>query len=290
MDRNKILVGATDMHLHCAPDTIPRKMDALELAQRAKNAGMKAIFLKSHAYPTAPLAMTVEKAVPGIRVFGGLALNDSVGGINPEAVKTAIALDAKSIWMPTISARNHVQRVRTTSAAAHMGKLGGASGEGIYILDASGQVIPEVLRVIALVKEADIILATGHLSLEEIKALAKEVKNAGLRKFVVTHPELDMTRISDEEQKELLRYGAWFERCYYATTELGQSLDPSVIAESIKEVGPESTIISSDLGQVGNPDPLEGFRDYAQKMLDCGISEEALHLLIRENPSRLLGI
>ncbi len=136
-----------------------------------------------------------------------------------------------------------------------MGKLSGASREDIYILDASGRVIPEVLRVIALVKEADIILATGHLSLEGIKALAKEVKNAGLRKFVVTHPELDMPRISDKEQKELLRYGAWFERCYFATTDLGQSLDPSEIAQSIKEVGPESTIISSDLGQVGNPDP-----------------------------------
>lgn len=290
MARNKILSGSIDMHLHCAPDTIPRKLDALELAQKAKNAGMKAILLKSHAFPTAPLAVTVEKAIPDIRVFGGLALNYSVGGINPEAVKTAIALGARVIWLPTISARNHVQRVRTTSAAAHMGKLGGASGEGIYIRDASGQVIPEVLRVIALVKEADIILATGHLSLEEIKALAKEVKRAGLRKFVVTHPELDMTWISNEEQKELLRYGACFERCYFATTELGQSLDPSVIAESIKEVGPESAIISSDLGQVGNPDPLEGFRDYAEKMLKCGISEEDLHLMTKQNPSRLLGI
>jgi hypothetical protein len=111
-----------------------------------------------------------------------------------------------------------------------------------------------------------------------------------VRKFVVTHPELDTIRISDEEQKELLRYGAWFERCYFATTNLGQGLDPSVIAQSIKEVGPESTIISTDLGQVGNPDPLEGFRDYAQKMLACGISEEDLHLLIRENPSQLLVI
>lgn len=290
MDRNKILVGAIDMHLHCAPDTIPRKLYALELAEKAKHAGMKAIFLKSHAYPTAPLAMTVEKAIPGIRVFGGLALNYSAGGINPDAVQTSIALGAKVIWMPTISARNHVQRARTTSAAAHMGKLGGASGEGIYILDASGQVIPEVLTVIALVKEADIILATGHLSLEEIKTLAKEVKTAGLKKFVITHPELDMTWMSNEEQKEMLRCGACFERCYFAATELGQSLDLSVIAESIKEVGPESTIISSDLGQVGNPDPLEGFRDYAEKMLKCGISEEDLHLIMRENPTRLLGI
>jgi len=290
MARNKILSGSIDMHLHCAPDTIPRKSDALELAQKAKNAGMKAILLKSHAFPTAPLTMMVEKAVSGVRVFGGLALNDSVGGINPEAVKAAITVGAKVIWMPTISARNHLKRMRTTSARAHMGKLGGVSGDGIYILDGSGEVIPEVVGIISLVKEADIILATGHLSLEEIRALAKGVKKAGLKKFVVTHPEFDITWISNEEQKALLHYGAYFERCYFAATKLAGGLDPSIIAQSIKEVGPESTIMSSDLGQVDNPYPLEGFRDYAENMLKCGISEEALHFMIRENPSRLLDI
>ena len=290
MGPNKILSGSIDMHLHCAPDTVPRKLDALELAQKAKDAGMKAIVLKSHAYPTAPLAAMVEKAVTGIKVFGGLALNDPVGGINPQAVKSAIAVGAKVIWMPTISARHQLKGMRTTSARAHMAKLGRGAGDGISILNASGEVMPEVVEIIALVKEADIILASGHLSLEEIKALAKEARRAGLRKFVVTHPEFDLTWMSNQEQRELLRYGAFFERCYFAATELGGSLDPSVIAESITQVGPESTILSSDLGQVGNPDPLEGFRRYTEKILNCDIREEALHLMIRENPSQLLGI
>ena len=290
MGPHKILFGSIDMHLHCAPDTVPRKLDALELAQKAKDAGMKAIVLKSHAYPTTPLAAMVEKTVSGIRVLGGLALNDPVGGINPQAVRSAIALGAKVIWMPTISARHQLKGMRTTSARAHMAKLGRGSGEGISIVNASGEVMPEVVEVITLVKEARIILASGHLSREEIKALAKETRRAGLRKFVVTHPEFDLTWMSNEEQRELLRYGAFFERCYFAASELGGSLDPSVIAESITQVGPESTILSSDLGQVGNPDPLEGFREYAEEVLNCGIREEALHLMIRENPSRLLGI
>jgi len=290
MGPHKILFGSIDMHLHCAPDTVPRKLDALELAQKAKDAGMKAIVLKSHAYPTTPLAAMVEKTVSGIRVLGGLALNDPVGGINPQAVRSAIALGAKVIWMPTISARHQLKGMRTTSARAHMAKLGRGSAEGISIVNASGEVMPEVVEVITLVKEARIILASGHLSREEIKALAKETRRAGLRKFVVTHPEFDLTWMSNEEQRELLRYGAFFERCYFAASELGGSLDPSVIAESITQVGPESTILSSDLGQVGNPDPLEGFREYAEEVLNCGIREEALHLMIRENPSRLLGI
>ncbi len=290
MDRNRILSGSIDMHLHYAPDTIPRKLDAIELAKKAKNAGMKAIVLKSHAFPSAPLAMMVEQVVSGIKVFGGLALNYSVGGINPDAVKTAIAVGAKVIWMPTISARNHLRHMKTTSAATHMEKLGGGFGEGICIVDETGEVIPEVVEIITLVKEADIILATGHLSLGEIKALAIEVKKAGLRKFVVTHPEFDITWISNEEQKALLHYGAYFERCYFPTTRLAQGLDPSIIARSMKEVGPESTIMSSDLGQVDNPNPLEGFRDFAEKILNCGISEEILHVMIRENPSRLLNM
>jgi hypothetical protein len=290
MDRNKIFVGAIDMHLHFAPDTIPRKVDALELARRAKNAGMRAILLKCHASPTAALATLVEKAVPGIRVFGGLVLNESVGGINPEAVKAAIALGAKAIWMPTVSARNHLKHMKTTSAPAFLRTLGAVSGEGISILGESGEVLPEVREIIALVKKADLILATGHLSSAEIRALAKEVKEAGLRKFVVTHPESAISWMSNEEQRALLPYGAWFERCYFATTKLGQSLDPAVIAETIKEVGAETTVLSSDLGQVDNPDPLEGFRDYLESLLTCGISQEAIHIMIHENPSRLLGI
>jgi len=287
---SNVLLNSIDMHVHCAPDIIPRKLDAVELALEAKKVGMKATLLKSHHFVTAPLAKIVEKVVPGINVFGGLVLNEGTGGINPEAVKKAIALGSKVIWMPTVSARNHVRYLQTNYPASQTNELEGSSSNGICILDASGAVIPEVVQIIRLVKEANIILATGHLSLLETKALAKEVGKVGLSKFVVTHPEFDITWLSNAEQKELLPYGAYFERCYFSTTKVGRSLDPSIIAKSIKEVGPESTILASDLGQADNVRPIEGFGSYLEHMLDYGIGEEAIELMVNKNPSTLLGI
>jgi len=40
---------------------------------------MRGIVLKSHQDPTASLAYIVRKEVPGIEVFGGIALNRTVG-------------------------------------------------------------------------------------------------------------------------------------------------------------------------------------------------------------------
>lgn len=281
-----LLVGAVDMHVHCAPDVVPRKLGALELAERAKAAGMRAVVIKSHAFCTAPLAKLVAEAT-GFEVFGGLALNDPVGGINPEAVRAAIALGAKVIWMPTLSARNHIERLK--GAPAYLRSLGGGR-KGIYVIDASGRLRPEVIEVMELVGEAGAVLATGHLSFSEVLALAEEAQRRGLRKLVVTHPEFHIISMTKEQQRQLLPFGVYFERCYFAVTQLGQGLDPSVIAEDILETAPQRTILASDLGQVENPDPLEGLERLLKAMLRHGLSEEDLRLMVVDNPHRLLDL
>src|SRR5258706_3100869 len=81
------LSGAIDMHAHSDPDGVPRKIDAVDLARRAKERGMRAIVLKNHYEPTASLAYIVRKDVPGIEVFGGISLDLTVGGVNPAAVE-----------------------------------------------------------------------------------------------------------------------------------------------------------------------------------------------------------
>ena len=42
------------------------------------------------------------------RCFGGIVLNNSVGGLNCNAIDAAIAMGAKIVWMPTVSAKNHM--------------------------------------------------------------------------------------------------------------------------------------------------------------------------------------
>src|SRR3974377_2119409 len=86
------LNGVIDIHVHADPDSVPRSIDAIDLARLAKERGMRGIVLKSHYEPTASLAYVVAKVVPGIAVFGGIDLNRSVGGVNPAAIEHMVLL------------------------------------------------------------------------------------------------------------------------------------------------------------------------------------------------------
>ena len=102
------LSGLIDMHIHTAPDNRPRYCDDVQAAREAKEVGMRAILLKSHITMTADRAIVAERIVGDIKVFGSLALNVWVGGLNPRAVEVAIEMGAKEIWMPTLSAANEI--------------------------------------------------------------------------------------------------------------------------------------------------------------------------------------
>ena len=95
------LEGAVDLHVHSAPDVDARRFNDIELAREAARAGMVAILIKSHQNSTVERAFLVSRIVPEIRVYGGLVLNETVGGLNPAAVRLAISMGAKQIWMTT---------------------------------------------------------------------------------------------------------------------------------------------------------------------------------------------
>lgn len=285
----ELLSGVVDMHVHCLPDVVQRRLDALDAAREAAEAGLAALVLKSHVYNTAPLAAVVEKAVGGVRVFGSVVLNRAVGGINPDAVRAALSLGAKVIWMPTISAENHRRALENSTRAAYLRRLGSES-RGLSILGPDAIILPEAVEIVRLVRDSGAVLASGHLGLMEVKAFVECAAAEGLDKVIVTHPELDITWIPDEEQKELAAKGAFFERCWFSSSPKGYGLDPQRIAQSIKEVGAQSTILSSDMGQIGNPTPVEGLAEFLEKLMEKGIRPEEIQLMSKQNPKRLLGL
>ena len=106
------LNGVVDIHVHCAPDSVARSIDAVDLAKPAKKRGMRALVLKNHYEPTASLAWSVRTMVPGIEVFGGIDLNRSVGGVNPAAVERMVLMlggYGRVVCMPTFDAENQVR-------------------------------------------------------------------------------------------------------------------------------------------------------------------------------------
>jgi hypothetical protein len=292
MDRIAMLLqGAVDLHIHSGPGLIPRSLDHAEATKQALAAGMRALVVKDqHAMACNQVYFLREyvfKDAP-IGIYGGLVLNNTAGGISPYTVDAAIKYGGKIIWMPTLSAKNHIE----THARDH--KLGFPSAKEkpleekpLQIVDQDGRLLPQISEICRLIARANIILATGHLYLEEIKLLVAEAKKQGVRKILMNHPEF-IVNASIEDMVGLADQGVFIEHSYV----LFQAgvLKKEYLVEMIKAVGAERTIIGSDLGQVGNPFPVDGFKSCIQDLLKMGVGEEEIVHMIRKNPAGLLDL
>ena len=93
-----------DLHVHIGPEVIPRKFTVNTVAkeEKGKIAGMA---LKSQFFPTTPLIKSENKG-EGIILVGSVTLNNSVGGLNPDAIYASARISEAPIivWFPTISA------------------------------------------------------------------------------------------------------------------------------------------------------------------------------------------
>jgi hypothetical protein len=272
----ELLRGAIDIHVHAAPDPYTRRrLDALALARQASSAGMAGVVLKSHEYPTQPLAWAVEQALPGFRAWGGVALDHGVGGINPEAVRVSLSMGARVVWMPTFDAA-HWRTFR---------QVKDARGEGIGILDEAGRIIRPCHEVLDLLAEHDAVLASGHLSTPETLALLTEAHRRGIRS-VITHASF---WIPVEAQQQLAALGVYVEQCVLSTLPTGGSQPFDELAAQVRMVGSSQVILATDLGQLDNPDPPLGFGAWIDAFLGAGFSRDEVATMVQRNPAALLG-
>ena len=287
-----LLRGAIDLHIHAAPDIVPRLLNDLGLARAARDAGMAAIVLKSHHMLTADRAQIAQTVIPDLCIFGGLALNyPACGGLNSEAVKVAIRMGAKIVWLPTLSAGNHIAKTRTR-ITGNLGVMSqGFKSQPVDVVGEDGAVRPELVEILILIAEADVILATGHLSVPEITAVVDAAVAAGVRKILVNHPELWLIGMSLDDQRALAAKGAMMEVCIRSVTAPGHgATSPKMLAERIKAVGAAHVVMATDFGQVDSPPAPEGMGWYIAQMLEAGISAEEIERMVKLNPSRMLGL
>ena len=268
------LRGAADLHVHSSPDRVPRRLDDIDLAREAVRAGFGALLLKNDMVPTMDRAYLVNRMVPDIVIYGGIVLNDSVGGFNTAAVRVALELGARVVEMPTTSAHNH--------------KLTEHGHGGLSVFDAHGELRHDVKDICILIGHSRAILATGHLSPEEGSALIRYAYTQGIRRMIVSHPEWGPTAYPIALQRDLARYSVMFERQFLSTTAQGGGVSLETIANAIADVGVESTILASGLGQLENPPPAEGMAIYAERMQAAGFTPETLRAMMVTNPNVLL--
>lgn len=280
------LTGAVDMHLHTAPDVFERSLDDFDAVREADEAGMAALLLKSHHTLTADRAVLAGKG-RHIPVFGGLALNLPSGGLNPAAVEMAIAFGARQIWMPTMHARNSLERSRLEQFQGEVR----AGRTGISVLDADGRLVSEVLPVLEMIRDADLILGTGHLAPEESLVLLRQAQSMGLRKLLVTHPNMHFTRFSPDRMRRAVEFGALLE--FDALSCLPgwpQAVDAAETARCIRRIGAAHCVLGSDGGQATNPHPVSMLRGFAESLSHHGLGMDDLRIMLCENPARLLRL
>lgn len=271
-----ILENFIDIHIHTSPDVRLRKLDDLEAARAAASEKMRAIVLKSHVGATADRAVIANKIVDGIEIFGSIVLNDPVGGLNPAAVETAIAMGARVVWMPTISAANH------RHFHANMG--------GICLHAHDVDTCKRLEQIMELIRDHHRVLASGHISCEECFLLMKMANRVGLKKVLITHPEVPWIQMSIAEQIELRDRGAFFERCYASTSAIGGKCSFETISSAIRQVGIETTVLSTDYGAQELDTPCEGYKEYLKKLVHDGFSKAQLERMGSMNPAFLLDL
>ncbi|MCX6627708.1 MAG: DUF6282 family protein [Candidatus Solibacter sp.] len=273
------LNGVFDIHVHADPDSVPRSIDAVDLARLAKARGMRGMVLKSHYEPTASLAYMVAKVVPGIAVFGGIDLNRSVGGVNPAAIERMVLMKGglgRVVWLPTFDAENQVRFSKQNRPFVPVSK--------------NGVLLPEVKEVIALAAKHGLTLETGHSSAAECLLIIREGRRAGVRNVVVTHAMLAPVQMTVAEMREAAGMGAWLEFVYNALIGVNKELEFADYAKAIRAVGAEHCILSSDLGQAGNPLHPDGLLAFFAGLKIAGVAAADVDRMSKTNPAKALGL
>lgn len=282
-----LLKGVSDLHIHAMPDTGQRSVNELELARVAQQAGYRSVMFKANYFSCHDRAYLIREALPGFECFGSLCMNRDHGDkVNVFAVEQALKTTGnycRCIWMPTLDASYQLATDKRP-------------GKGIPVLGDTGEVLPEVVRVMELCAEANIIFATGHAGPEESIILAKKAKDVGVGKFVVTHANSRIWKMTHEQINRCLEQHAFIEYSYLPVLWGPGSGMPSFPRLSKDEfigyarIMPERCFITTDMGQATMPNPLEGMRLCITDLLNAGVPQKDVNLMVRSNPAMLMGL
>jgi Family of unknown function (DUF6282) len=289
-----LLVGAIDLHCHSGPSIMPRSLDHIEALHEAAAAGFRAMLIKDHYYSATPITELLNKQFGhlGVTLLSGVPLNNALGGFNVYAVDHGIKLGARLVWMPTFTAKNHIDANARSKGFPHTSKPL-LEPDPLTVLDADGRLIEAVKPILDMVAEHDVVLSGGHLHISEIYPLFEEAKKRGVKRLLVNHPTF-LIGCSLDDIRALVRMGAYIEHsfCMFIEMRRGKTpmCSPQELAALIEAGSIERTILASDLGQAGNDKPVAGFRNIVGTCIDLGLSDVEIRRMISQNAADLIGL
>lgn len=291
MDRNELLKGVLDIHVHAGPSVASRELDAADMLKEAEAAGYRGFLVKDHYFPSMMGCQMVQRHLGNgsVEIFGSLCLNNAVGVFNLNAVDAAYGMGAKMIYFPTVSSKNHID--------AHKGGFAGAGNMSVpetpvVYVDEKGELLSEAVRVLEYMAEKNIALGTGHGSAREIDALVRTAVKAGVKKILVNHPHFHIGA-TYRQMREWAALGAYIELnvCVFSEGSKLGPLPTSVLEEMLREVPRDRMVLDSDMGQRGNGSPVEGMYRFMRLMMDrFGVTKEEIDVMAKKNPAILMGL
>ena len=230
-----------------------------------------------------------------------ICLNTPVGGMNPSAVKAALNMGAKAVWMPSMWAENHATYVRE-SAGHHMGYQTidmhfPPEGKGECITGSDGKIKSEVIEILEQVAEADVMLSNGHLSEKESLMLFELACKMGIKRLIGHTINYHVLKKSVEILEKMVSYGAKLEFGWSSLSHpIWEPKDPDRrislqdCSNWMRHVGVENCVLTTDAGQVTSPPPIEAMRQWYEFLKTEGFAKEEIDMMTKTNPAFLLGL
>ena len=202
-----------------------------------------------------------------------------MGGLNPDAVRTSGRLGARVVWLPTFLSARDMERF-------------GQPEKGISVFEEERELKKETIEVLEQIKRYDLVLATGHIDVDETNAVVDKARELGIERIVITHAITAHAggQPTMEEMKRWIGQGCTIEHVLYGLLPRARVISETDLADAIRELGPEHCIMSTDMGQIFNPPPAWGMRMFIASMLGNGITDDEVETMVKMNPAKVLGL
>jgi hypothetical protein len=295
---------AIDIHCHAHEG----QQDPYDLARRASLAEMKGLLFKSipgedPVKATRDVQEDVNRWVDkeGVRpitCWAGYVCGRQTSPVSAKTVREMIDRGVTAIWLPVF---NHAITLSTVGTYRRV--IDGSNGNGWhgplpwdkavelghYNLAENGELKSEVKEIVRICADRNVALFFGHATHKEIYKLAEEVEKVGLRRAVIDHPFSPFLNVSPEMMKELSPVGIFFNFTWDELSPL-LGVDPQIMYNAIRDVGPEHFTLSSDAGEPLFPDSVEAMRLVRGYMEAFGLSQDELYTVCTRNPARVVGL
>jgi hypothetical protein len=271
-----------DSHVHAGPDVLDRIGDDVDVARAYALADFSGFVLKAHYESTVGRALAASRAT-GQVVYGGVALNQHCGGINPSAVAAALGAGGRVIWMPTADA--HTQHTADLPRLCDQAPEIGSHTYAIPPVDTRATEATEA--VLALIADHDAVLATGHLSGDECRWLAERAGFYGIGRVLFTHPSYTVPGLDPSAIRALVASGGHAEITTYQLLHQ-PGCTPAMLARAAEAAG-DGLVLSSDAGQPDSPSPPEALMLLIDTLTAEGLDRGRLEAAASTTPESLFA-